>query len=43
MGTHSNTIPYSNTYANPNAMHGEMFADAKAQAYASSAPVSTFN
>ena len=33
---------HSYTYANANAMHGEMFANTKAQAYASSAPVSTF-
>ena len=30
-------------YSDADAMHGKMFADAKAQAYASSASVSTFN
>jgi hypothetical protein len=53
LGTHFNT--YSNTYVDSysnsdtnaytdtDAMHGKMFTDAKAQAYASSPAVSTFN
>ena len=47
MGTHFNSYSYTyskpHTYTYANAMHGEMFADAKTQAYASSALVSTFN
>jgi hypothetical protein len=41
--TYSKPHSYTYAYAYANAMHGEMFADAKAQAYASSAPVITFN
>jgi hypothetical protein len=41
--TYSKPHSYTYAYAYANAMHGEMFADAKAQACASSSPVSMFN
>jgi len=40
---HGNWQNDEGTIPDANPMHGKTFADAKAQAYARSAPVSTFN